>query len=191
MNAQDVLDFWFGAPASAEHGRARDVWFRKDPEFDRSIAARFGPLVEAALAGELRDWDAAPPSALARIVLLDQFTRNIYRDTPKAFAGDALALAAASAMLDRGDDAVLLPVQRCFVYLPLEHSEDLAVQQRSVALFTKLAAAHPALQNNLDYAIRHHDVIRRFGRFPHRNAVLGRASTSEELAFLEQPGSGF
>ncbi len=191
MSAQDVLDFWFGAPASADHGRARDVWFRKDPEFDRGISTRFGSLVEAALAGELRDWDGAPASALARILLLDQFTRNIYRDTPKAFAGDTLALAAAGAMFERGDDKSLLPVQRCFAYLPFEHAEDLGVQQRSVALFTELAAAHPALQDNLDYAIRHRDVIQRFGRFPHRNAVLGRTSTPEEIAFLEQPGSSF
>jgi uncharacterized protein (DUF924 family) len=191
MSAQDVLDFWFGAPTSAEHGQARDVWFRKDPEFDRAIAKRFGLLVEVALTGGLRDWDGVAASALARIVLLDQFTRNIYRDTPQAFAGDALALAAAGAMLERGDDKRLLPVQRCFAYLPFEHAEELGAQQRSVALFTELAAAHPTLQGNLDYAIRHRDVIQRFGRFPHRNAVLGRTSTPQEIAFLEQPGSRF
>lgn len=191
MNSQDVLDFWFGAVGSADHGRARAAWFRKDPEFDRAIASRFGVLVEAALAGQLRDWDGAAPSAFARIVVLDQFTRNIYRDTPKAFAGDALALAAATAMLERSDDTSLLPVQRCFAYLPFEHAEDLGAQQRSVALFTELAESYPALQSNLDYAIRHRDVVQSFGRFPHRNAVLGRASTPAELAFLELPGSRF
>ena len=191
MKAQDVLDFWFGAPGSAEFGQLRAAWFRKDPAFDQLIAQRFGPTVDAALAGQLRDWDAAAPSALARIIVLDQFTRNIFRDTPKAFAGDALALAAARAMLDSGADAALPPVQRSFVYLPLEHAEDLALQQRCVAGFTALAAQHAALQTMLDYALRHQRVIQRFGRFPHRNAVLGRPSTAEEFAFLAEPGSSF
>ncbi len=191
MNPQDVIDFWFGASSSAEFGSARAVWFRKDAAFDRLIEQRFGATVQAALAGGLRDWDSHAPSCLARIVVLDQFTRNMFRDTPKAFAGDALALGAALAMIERGDDAALLPVQRAFAYLPFEHAEDLAMQRRCVALFTSLAGQYASMQSMLDYAIRHHDVIQRFGRFPHRNALLGRASSAEELAFLKQPGSSF
>ena len=191
MNAQDILHFWFGEPGSAGFGSPRAVWFRKDGDFDAAIAQRFGATVQAALAGRLRDWDAAPHSSLARILVLDQFTRNISRDTPQAFAGDALALAAADAMVERGFDAALLPVQRAFVYLPFEHAEDLAQQQRSVALFTALAEPDPSMQSMLDYAIRHRDVIQRFGRFPHRNGISGRASTTEELEFLTLPGSRF
>lgn len=191
MNPQDVLDFWFGAADSAGFGSARTQWFRKDGAFDKLVAQQFGATVQAALDGELRDWAAAGACGLARIIVLDQFTRNIFRNTARAFAGDALALKAAQAMLTRGDDAALLPVQRAFVYLPLEHAEDLAAQQRCVSLFSHLAEQHPTLQSMLDYAIRHHAVIQRFGRFPHRNAVLGRPSTAEELAFLKLPGSSF
>ncbi len=191
MKPQDVLDFWFGAPGSAEFGQARALWFRKDSDFDATIAQTFGPTVEAALAGQLRDWDAAPHASLARLIVLDQFTRNMFRDTPKAFAGDALALPAASVMVERGFDAALPPVQRGFVYLPFEHAEDLAQQQRCVALYTALAEQDTSMQSMLDYAIRHRDVIQRFGRFPHRNNILGRPSTSEELEFLKQPGSRF
>lgn len=191
MNAQDILHFWFGEPGSAEFGSPRAMWFRKDSDFDAAIAQRFGAMVQAALAGRLRDWDAAPHSSLARILVLDQFTRNIFRDTPQAFASDALALAAADAMVERGLDAALLPVQRAFVYLPFEHAEDLAQQQRCVSLFTALAGHDPSMQSMLDYAIRHRDVIQRFGRFPHRNDIVGRASTNEELEFLTLPGSRF
>ncbi|MEQ1805500.1 MAG: DUF924 family protein [Burkholderiaceae bacterium] len=191
MNPQDVLDFWFGAPNSAEFGSARAVWFRKDSAFDQLIAQRFGDTVQAALGGGLHDWAESAAPGLARIVVLDQFTRNMFRDTPKAFAGDTLALRAAQAMIERGADAALLPVQRAFVYLPLEHAEDSATQARCVALFTTLAEQDASMRSMLDYAIRHHDVIQRFGRFPHRNAVLGRASTAEELAFLKEPGSSF
>ncbi len=191
MNPQDVLDFWFGAAGSAEFGSARAVWFRKDGAFDRLIEQRFGATLQAALAGGLRDWDSHAPSSLARIVVLDQFTRNVFRGTPKAFAGDALALRAAREMIERGDDAALLPVQRAFVYLPFEHAEDLAAQARCVALFTTLAEQHASMQSMLDYAVRHRDVIQRFGRFPHRNAVLRRASSAAELAFLKEPGSSF
>lgn len=191
MSPQEILDFWFGAPGSAEFGSSRAQWFRKDLAFDALIAQRFGATVNAALAGELRDWEATAAGSLARIVVLDQFTRNMFRETPRAFAGDPFALSTAQSILARGDDAMLLPVQRTFVYLPFEHAEDLALQQRSVALFSALAAEHASLQGNLDYAIRHRDVIQRFGRFPHRNALLGRPSTAEELAFLALPGSSF
>ena len=189
--AREVLDFWFGAPGSAEHGRSRSEWFRKSEAFDAEIAQRFGSLIEHALDGGLRGWAAQAEAALARILLLDQFTRNVFRGTARAFAGDALALAAARAMVASGQDRALLPVQRSFVYLPFEHAEELAMQDESVRLFTALAAVTPELSNMLDYALRHRVIVARFGRFPHRNALLGRASTVEELAFLQEPGSGF
>ena len=191
LPADEVLNFWFGAPGSPEHGEWRPQWFRKDPGFDAEIAARFGPIVEAALAGGYRDATAEPAAALVRILLLDQFPRNMFRDTARAFAGDALALEAARALVHRGADQTLAPVQRTFVYLPFEHAEDLAMQDESVRLFTALAAVASGLDDVLDYAERHRDVIRRFGRFPHRNAALGRASTPDEAAFLAQPGSRF
>jgi uncharacterized protein (DUF924 family) len=184
-----ILDFWFGTGAVAAAPRAE--WFRKDAAFDALIAARFGALVEQALAGGLADWAQAPPGALARVLLLDQFTRNVLRDTPRAFAGDALALAAARSMVARGDDQALTPLRRVFVYLPFEHAEDRAAQAESLRLFAALRATDPALADFEDYAQRHAVVIERFGRFPHRNAVLGRESTAEELAFLQQPGSRF
>ncbi len=190
-DAQAVLDHWFGAPGSAEHGTLRDLWFRKSDATDRALAQRFGALIERALRGELDAWAEQPAGGLARIVLLDQFTRNTLRDTPRAFAGDAQALNAALAMLGARHDAALPPEQRAFVYLPFEHAEGIAMQDEAVRLFTRLAAAAPALQGMLDYALRHRAVVQRFGRFPHRNAQLGRHSTPEELAFLREPGSHF
>lgn len=190
--AQAVLDFWFGAPGSPTDGSNRPEWFRKDAAFDTEIATRFGPLVDEAVVGGLRDWHAAgPQSALARILLLDQFTRNAHRGTPRAFAGDALALAAAQAMVASGADLALRPLQRWFIYLPYEHAEDLAVQQASLPLFAALGRAEPALATTMEYAQRHHDIVLRFGRFPHRNEILGRASTDVEIAFLKEPGSSF
>ncbi len=187
----DVLAFWFGAPGSPEHGRAREQWFRKDERFDREIAARYGTLIERALAGELASWASEPASALAQIIVLDQFTRNAHRDSPRAFAGDARALAAARALVAGGGDKALLPVQRSFVYLPFEHAEDLQAQDEGVALYLQLAAEDPQMSDAIDWARRHQVIIARFGRFPHRNAVLGRTSSPEELAFLQQPGSRF
>lgn len=192
MNAQDVLDFWFLPEGSEGHGTTRDVWFRKDDAFDAAIAGRFGPLIEQAVAGGLRDWDAlGPKGKLARIIVLDQFTRNAYRGTPASFAGDALALAAARELVAGGADQRLAPLERWFAYMPFEHAEDAAMQAESVALFTALAQGRPEFDGALDYAHRHRGVIARFGRFPHRNAILGRASTGEEAEYLKQPGSGF
>ena len=176
-----ILDFWFG-DADAE----RAEWFRKDDAFDAQIGQRFGAQVQTALAGGLREWMAGRESALARVLLLDQFTRNIYRGTPRAFAGDALALQAARAMVASGLDMQLPPLRRVFVYLPFEHSEDMAMQHESLRLFGSLGR-----QGFLDYARRHAVIVERFGRFPHRNAILGRTSTPEEIEFLKQPGSGF
>ena len=192
MKAQEVRDFWFLPPSGAGYGRQRDVWFRKDDAFDAEIARRFGPTIEQAVAGGLREWDEeGPQGVLARILVLDQFTRNAGRGTPASFAGDTLALAAARQLVDAGADQALLPVQRWFVYMPFEHAEDAAMQARSVELFTALAQRHEGFNGVLDYAHRHRGVIARFGRFPHRNAILGRASTPEELEFFAQPGSGF
>lgn len=181
-----VLDVWFG-----DDDVRHDEWFRKDAAFDVSIRARFGAVLRAALAGGLTEWDAVPQGALARIVVLDQFTRNAFRDTPRAFAGDALALQAAQALVASGGDRLLTPLQRWFVYLPFEHSEDLAMQAESMRLFGLLAAEAPALADTLEWAHKHQVIVQRFGRFPHRNAILGRASTAEEEAFLREPGSRF
>jgi uncharacterized protein (DUF924 family) len=191
----EVRTFWFGPDTGAGMAAGfRPEWFRKDPAFDDSIRARFGPLVERALtlpADAPPAWGAAPVDVLAEILVLDQFPRNLYRGQARAFAGDARALALALGLLARGDDQRLLPLQRLFAYLPLEHAEDLALQDRSVAVFTALAAAHDGFAEVLDYAERHRDVVRRYGRFPHRNAALGRASTPAEVDYLAQPGSGF
>ncbi len=190
-DARDVLDFWFGPPDDPGHGQPRAAWFRKDPAFDATIRERFGALIEAALDGALADWAQQPLPALAQVIVLDQFARNVFRDTARAFAGDARALAAAQAMVERGQDRALGGVQRQFVYLPFEHAEDLAMQRQSLRLFAALGQDEPALAGLLEWAQKHHDIVARFGRFPHRNAALGRASSAEEAAFLLTPGSGF
>jgi uncharacterized protein (DUF924 family) len=203
MNAQAkaIFDFWFVPTDGQAADAKRPQWFKKDDAFDREIANRFGAQLDQALAGGLHEWDAeGPTSALARIVLLDQFSRNVYRGTPKAFAGDAQALQAALNMVDAGLDLMLPPLQRAFVYMPFEHAENMAMQEQAVALFTRMdndergtasAGTSKGIASMLDFAQRHREIIRRFGRFPHRNAILGRASTPEEIAFLQQPGSGF
>lgn len=189
--ARRVLDFWFGPPGSPAHGTNRPEWFRKDAVFDASIHEAFGGLIEQGLRGELAAWSVAPHSALAEIIVLDQFTRNVFRGTPRAFAGDSRALAAARALVGAQQDEALAPVERSFVYLPFEHAEGMAMQEESVRLYTRLAAIAPQTEEALDYARRHLVIIERFGRFPHRNQILGRHSTAEELEFLQQPGSGF
>ncbi|GJJ02587.1 hypothetical protein RugamoR64_31250 [Duganella rhizosphaerae] len=203
MNEQvrAVFDFWFQPAGGQAADAARREWFQKNDDFDREIASRFGALIEQALAGGLHAWDAeGPQSALARILVLDQFCRNVHRGTPLAFGGDQQALQAALDMVGAGQDLALPPLQRAFVYLPFEHAENMAMQEQAVALYTRMAdagrdtapaATSQAIAGMLDYAQRHREVIRRFGRFPHRNAILGRASTPEEQAFLQQPGSGF
>jgi uncharacterized protein (DUF924 family) len=187
--AHSILDFWFGEPGSVEYGRSRSEWFRKNPALDAEIRSRFGAAVETALAGGFADW-TAPRAQLARVLLLDQFTRNGFRDSPRAFAGDALALAIVADAIARGEDRSLIPVERSFLYLPYAHAEELTAQQRSVALFTRLRD-ETGLADPLLWAERHAAVIRLFGRFPHRNAILGRESTPEEIAFLSAPGSRF
>ena len=185
MTPAAILDFWFGADAVAP----RDFWFSKSDSVDAEIRSRFGSAVEAALAGSLDNWAETPEGSLAQILLLDQFTRNIFRGTPRAFAGDEAALGLAQGMVQAGLDRHFNALQRWFIYLPFEHSERLEDQYESLRLFGDLA--REGEPGPLECAQKHLDVIRRFGRFPHRNEILGRASTSEELEFLRQPGSRF
>lgn len=189
--AIEILDFWFYPPGDPQHGQPRREWFIKNPEFDERIRTRFGHSLERALAGELMAWAASPRGMLALIVLLDQFTRNAFRDTARAFAGDEQALALASQLVERGGDKQLTPVERQFAYLPFEHAEDETCQALSVGLFRQLLAETGHAPDLVDYAERHREVVRRFGRFPHRNAPLGRSSTAEERRFLTEPGSRF
>jgi uncharacterized protein (DUF924 family) len=186
-----VLDFWFGPPDDPGHRLPRPAWFRKDPAFDQQVRERFGATIEAALTGRLEAWATEPLSALAQVIVLDQFTRNAFRDIARAFAGDERALAAARAMVDAGQDRGLSGVQRQFVYMPFEHAEDWAAQEQALRLFARLGEDEPALADLLRWAQAHHDIVARFGRLPHRNALLGRASTPEEEAFLNTPGSSF
>lgn len=192
MDAQEVLDFWFLPPSHPDYGQQRAEWYRKDPAFDAVIRERFGATIAHAITGGLREWDEqGPRGVLARILVLDQFTRNVYRGQPDSFAGDLLGLAAARELVDSEAHLGLTPIERQFVYMPFEHAEDAAMQQRAIDLFTDLAADNAGFDEALDYAHRHRGVIARFGRFPHRNPILGRASTPEELDYLAQPGSGF
>jgi uncharacterized protein (DUF924 family) len=195
---QPLLDWWFGSGTTAvEVAAARSaLWFGKQDSQDVDARERFAGLVEQALAGELADWADSPQGWLALILLLDQLPRMIFRDSPQAFAGDDLARQLVLAGLDEEQEEALAPLQRVFVYLVLEHAEDLLLQDEAVRRFTRLlsvaAPAERALYADyLDYAERHRQVIARFARFPHRNAVLGRPSTAEELAFLREPGSRF
>jgi uncharacterized protein (DUF924 family) len=196
-DAEAVLAFWFGAAGTAvpvEQLSAR--WFARDEAFDAAIRTRFGTTLAAARSGALDTWVHTPRGWLALLLVLDQFPRNMYRGTAAAFASDAQACAAALAGLARGDDRRLDPLQRVFCYLPLEHAEDIALQERCVELFVALRADLPAARSAafdgfLDYARRHRDVIARFGRFPHRNAALGRADTPQERDYLAQADAGF
>jgi uncharacterized protein (DUF924 family) len=184
--AAEILAFWFPPGTNAE----RDVWFRKDDAFDREIRERFGAALAAGIAGAFGEWCTTPHGSLARVVLLDQFTRNAFRGTPDAFAGDARALATAQAAIERGFEAALGPYERWFLYMPFEHSEDLAMQERSVELFATLAK-QTGVDGPLPWAEKHRDVIRRFGRFPHRTAILGRASTPEHHPHHPPPPTTF
>jgi len=186
----EILNFWFGQPDEANYGKQRSFWFTKTAEFDREVQTRFLTDYEQAVAGQLDYWKESPRSCLALILLLDQFPRNMFRGTTKAFATDPQALSVAQYAVGNGFDKDLLPVQRWFIYLPFEHSENLAHQEQCVELFASLSN-DPDSASAIDYAIRHKSVIERFGRFPHRNQILGRASTPEEIEFLKQPGSSF
>ena len=187
---EEILDFWFGSPKSLDYGKERSFWFTKKPEFDQELGDRFLPDYKQAAGGELDYLQDSPLGCLALILLLDQFGRNMFRGTPKSFATDVKALFVAQGAVERGCDRALLPVQRWFIYLPFEHSENLADQERCVKLFSTLAD-NPASANTIEYALRHKAVIERFGRFPHRNKILGRTDTAAEAEFLKQPGSSF
>jgi uncharacterized protein (DUF924 family) len=183
--AVDVLLFWFGPPG--ERGKPQKRWFVKSEAFDREIRERFLPLYEEAAAGKLAHLKGTATHCLALILLLDQFPRNMFRGTPRAFATDALALEAARHAVHAGFDRGMLGAERMFTYLPFEHSEVLADQELACELTKPLESGLDAHR----YAVLHRDIIRRFGRFPHRNAILGRTSTPEELEFLKRPGSSF
>jgi uncharacterized protein (DUF924 family) len=178
-DAQAVIDFWFEALTPAQ-------WFKKDAELDRTISKRFGALHAQAARCECYAWRQTAQGRLAEIIVLDQFSRNIHRDDARAFATDALALALAQEAVGAGSDAELTSVQRAFLYMPYMHSESVAIHELAMQLFDQ-----PGLENNYDFEVRHKAIIDRFGRYPHRNAFLGRASTDEELAFLKEPGSSF
>lgn len=176
---EEVFSFWFQVCS-------REDWFRSSAELDREIGKRFQDT-HRILAGAVPEaWRRSPESMLSAVILFDQFPRNIYRGTPLAFATDGLALREAKAALEQGADLAVPQHCRAFFYMPFEHSEDIAEQERSVELFGALGD-----EEYLDFAVRHRDVIARYGRFPHRNAILGRLSTAEELEYISRPGSGF
>lgn len=188
--ANEILEFWFGTPEDEDYGKPRKKWFIKNPAFDQEARSRFFQDYQKAAAGELDDWKESALSCLALIILLDQFPRNMFRGQPQAFATDSQALTYAKHAVEKGLDQELLPIQRQFIYLPFEHSENIVDQHQCVELFSKLKD-YPECVSGVDYAYRHIQVIERFGRFPHRNQILGRETTPEEAEFLQQPGSSF
>lgn len=198
MEIDEILTFWFGSSLDDAKvaGEKSALWWSKNPNTDLEIVRRFGHLLDRAGMGELSEWQANPRGRLALILLTDQFPRNIYRDSPQAFAYDAKALAWCLDGLEQQLDRHLRPIERVFFYLPLEHAESLEHQERSVEKFRELRdeadeGRKNAFAEYLDFAVRHRNIIACFGRFPHRNNALGRESTAEELAFLKEPGSSF
>lgn len=187
-NAAEVLLFWFGP--ESERGKRHKHWFEKSEAFDREVRERFLSLYEGAARGDLEHWKDRHDDCLALILVLDQFPRNMFRGTAHAFATDAAALAAARHSLAQGYDRAFLPVERLFAYLPFEHSEVLE-DQRLACELTRPLEAFPETADAYRYAVAHREIIERFGRFPHRNVLLGRASSAAELEFLRQPGSSF
>lgn len=179
LKPDQILHFWFETLRPAD-------WYRADAALDDLVRNRLGALHEMAVAGSLDHWQEEPEGALALIILLDQVSRNIFRGQRRAFASDEMARGVLSGALERAFEKRLIRKKRVFLYMPLMHSEKLADQEQSVALYTALG-----IENNLDYAVRHRDVIKRFSRFPHRNAILSRKSTAEETEYLSQPGAGF
>ena len=184
--ARALLDAWFGPPSDPDRERHREIWFKGTAEFDNALRHTFLADLEAGAAGELREWEALPEGALALVLLLDQIPRNIFRDNPRAYAADAAACSVADRALEKGFDKLVPPVWRLFFYMPFHHSEDLADQRRSVALFDTLPR-NPDRRGALRrYGRPYVEVIERFGRFPHRNKILGRESTPAEIAFLAE-----
>lgn len=198
MTPNDVLEFWLGSGPTDQAVRPEvsSRWWKKDAAFDAEIRERFGAVYDQAVRGELDGWSETPRGNVALVVVLDQFSRNIHRDDPRAWAADDKARQRTLAGLARGDESQLGPYERMFLYMPLMHAEDRTLQQKCVERFEALAREAPeslreGFEGNLRYAHAHRDIIERFGRFPHRNAVLGRESTAEEIEFLKQPGSSF
>lgn len=189
----EVLAFWFGDPGDEDFNEFRDAWFGKDEAFDSEVRSRFAGVVAKASAGDCDAWQETPDGALALIIVLDQFPRNIFRGHPTAFATDARARSVARRALDRGFDRRFSTMQKLFLYLPFQHSENLADQRRGVAHLTPILGGFDgALYERFHFAIhRHCEIIERFGRFPHRNETLGRATSAAEAAFLEEPRSSF
>ncbi len=185
--AEEVLDFWFGREGEPGYGEFRKAWFQKDSEFDQQVRDRFEALHEAAASGELDGWREEARSCLALVILLDQFPRNMFRGDPRSYATDHKARETAEHAVDRALDRELPEFQRMFLYMPFMHSEELEHQRRSVELFRVLGGDDDAT----GYAVGHMEIIERFGRFPHRNEVLGRQTTPEEAEFLTRPGSSF
>jgi len=183
---EDLLSFWFGTSILDDFPRNRDMWWQKDSEFDQLLRDTYSSLHDQAAQGALDHWQETPLGCLCLILLLDQFPRNMFRDTPRAFATDPKALEVTFHALEQGFDAGLPETARLFLYLPLEHSEDIDNQNACISLMQNFQSS-----NFVNFAERHRAIIRRFGRFPHRNAILGRPSTPEEITFLEQPNSGF
>ena len=198
IQSDSVLDFWFGTAGSATEiaGRQRKLWFGKSLANDQVVTERFSTTLVSATAGQFNQWASTPRGRLALLIVFDQFPHHIHRDQPQAFATDPQALAFSQHALATGEDKQLTPIERVFLYLPLEHAESIALQDLSVSLYEEMAGdasadEHALFENFLDYARKHRDVVARFGRFPHRNAILGRESTADELEFLTQPGSRF
>jgi uncharacterized protein (DUF924 family) len=183
---QEILDFWFLPSDHEDYGKKREEWFQKNSDFDQEIRHRFLEHYEQATAGYLLDWSETPLGCLALILLFDQFSRNMFRDTPRAFSTDHKALEIARYAITRGFLDELDTNQKRFIALPFEHSENMTDQKKSIALFESFND-----ENGLDYARQHYDIVKRFGRYPHRNAILGRTSTEEEACFLTEPGSSF
>jgi uncharacterized protein (DUF924 family) len=188
--AGEVLEFWFGSEDDPEYGRFRDEWFRKDPDFDASVTARFADLYEEATSGGLDGWRDDAESVLALVIVLDQFPRNMFRGDGRTHAADGKALETAAYAVEHALDRELPAFQQMFLYMPFMHSEDVEDQRRSVELFERLAD-EPGAPDVTSYAVGHRDIVERFGRFPHRNEILGRTTTPEEAEFLKTEGSSF
>ena len=188
--AEVVLDAWFGAPSDPNRERHREIWFKSTDEFDASLHRQFLGDLEAAADGALQSWVCSAEGALATVLLLDQVPRNIFRDTPRAYVTDPAACATADRAIERGFDQVVPPIWRLFFYMPFHHSEDLADQRRSVALFEALPRNSDSGGSLRRYGCRYIEVIERFGRFPHRNEILGRLSTEAEIAFMAEQAPG-
>ncbi|MEZ9139238.1 MULTISPECIES: DUF924 family protein [unclassified Shewanella] len=176
---QQVISFWFD-------DIDKSMWFKKDNEFDRIIMSKFARLHSQAMTGELYEWRKQPQGRLAEIIVLDQFSRNMYRDSAKAFASDTLALVLAQEAVAQGQDKLLTTTERSFLYMPYMHSESEVIHQQALVLFNQ-----DGLESNYQFEKKHFDIIKQYGRYPHRNSILGRESTAAEIAFLTQPGSSF